>query len=126
MEVCMQLQEIPAQQWGPFLETISRRHQGEKISLEMQKPDRRTQSETQEVQLIGITFDLKQSIGNEIDVMVRSDRNAQLTHAIVRPSHLRISRTEEGVDFVLQVESADGLVTLVRFNSRDVHPSAPR
>jgi hypothetical protein len=112
----LQSQEIPAQQWGTFLDSITRRHEGETISIELKKADLAAQNEARDVRLVGISFDPKRSITTEIDVMVRNDANAHLMHAIVRPSHLRVARTDEGLDVSLQIESIDGLTTLVRFN----------
>ncbi len=116
----MQTQEIPNEQWGPFLDNITRRHEGEPVSIEVQGKDLGAQEQASGVRLIGITFDPKDSIGDEIEVMVRNDVNAHLMHAITHPAHVRIARTDDGADAALQVESRDGPTTLVRF---DMPPS---
>jgi hypothetical protein len=118
----LQSLEIPAQQWGPFLDTISRRHEGETIFIEQQKADANVQGEAHEARLVGISLDTKLSRNREIDVKVRTSANAHLMHAIVQPSRVYIARTDEGLDVTLQVESGDGFTTLVRFTL----PQPPR
>ena len=112
----MQSQEIPSQQWGAFLDNITRRHEGENVSIEVQSQEIGAQSKAHDVRLVGITFDPRERIGQEIDVMVSNDANAHLMHAIMHPSHVRIARTDDGLDSALQVESKGGPTTLVKFN----------
>lgn len=120
----MQSQEIPNKQWGSFLDTITRKHEGETICLELHKAD--APNETSDVRLIGINFNHKQRLATEIGVTIRDGANAHLMHAIVHPSHLRAARGEDGTDISLQIESADGLITLVRFNFPHKDQSASR
>src|SRR3954453_20632929 len=119
----MQTQEIPSEQWGPFLDNLTRRHEGEPVTIEVEGRDIGVQSAGSNVQLIGITFDPKDSIGEEIDVIVASaddqssNSNEHLMHAVTHPSHIRIARSDDGRDSALQLESKDGPTTLVRFSN---------
>lgn len=112
----MQTHEIPSEQWGPFLDKITRRHEGQQVSIEIEGADLGAQPQARGMRLIGITFDPKEAIGQEIDVIVRNDAEVHLMHAIPHPSHLWIAQTEQGQDRALQVQSAEGPTTLVRFN----------
>jgi len=113
----MQTHEIPCDQWGYFLDSLTRRHEGEPVTIEVEGRDIGAQSAGKDMQLIGITFDPKDSIGEEIDVIVArgDDASAHLMHAVTHPSHIRIARSEDGQDAALQLESSDGPTTLVRF-----------
>ncbi|HEY7089329.1 MAG TPA: DUF5335 family protein [Tepidisphaeraceae bacterium] len=116
----MQNQEIPAEQWGPFFDHVSRRHEGESISIETQgalAADTGAQSRASGVRLISIKFDPQIGDNDQIDVIVSDASNAQLMHAIAHPAHVRISRTDDGFDTTLRVESREGQATLVRFHS---------
>ena len=118
----MQSQEIPAQQWGAFLDGLTRQHEGEMVSIEVQGMEIGAQIETSDSRLIGITFDPRSSVAQEIDVMVANDANSHLMHAIIRPSHLSIARTDDGIDSTLQVQSKTGPTTLVRFSPSPSQP----
>jgi hypothetical protein len=113
----MQTQEIPSDQWGPFLDNLSRRHEGEPVSIEIEGRDIGVQPEGRNVQLIGITFDPKDSIGQEIDVIITDsdETKRQMMHAVTHPSRVQIARSDDGRDTALQLESKDGPTTLVRF-----------
>jgi hypothetical protein len=111
----MQTHEIPNSDWGDFLNNLSRRHQGEDVSIEVQGADIGAQTESQGARLVGITFDPKDSIGEEIDVMVRCSDQTHLMHAVAHPSHVRIAQGDDGVDTALQLEDDAGRTTLVRF-----------
>jgi hypothetical protein len=76
------------------------------------------QTETRGARLVGITFDPKDSIGEEIDVMVRCNNQTHLMHAVAHPSHVRLAQADNGTDAALQLEDEDGRTTLVRFLSQ--------
>jgi hypothetical protein len=111
----MQTHEIPNRDWGNFLNNLSRRHEGEDVTIEVQGSDIGAQTESRGARLIGITFDPKDSIGEEIDVMVRCNDQTHLMHAVSHPSHVRIAQSDSGADAALQLEDQDGRTTLVRF-----------
>src|SRR4051812_10123939 len=118
MEVPMLTQEIPMDEWRPFFDNLSRNHQNEPITIEIDGADLGAQPAASGVKLIGITFDAKEDVAVEIDVLVRNQADAHLMHAIPHPSHVRIARTEDGFDSALQLESDNGPTTLVRFGEQ--------
>jgi hypothetical protein len=113
----MQTHEIPSSDWSNFLNNLSRRHEGEDVTVEVQGADFGAQTEARDARLVGITFDPKDSIGEEIDVMVRCNNQAHVMHAVAHPSHVRLAQADNGTDEALQLEDEDGRTTLVRFLS---------
>jgi hypothetical protein len=120
----MQTHEIPSSDWGDFLNNLSRRHEGEDVTIEVQSADLGAQTASRGARLVGITFDPKDSIGEEIDVMVRCSDQSHLMHAIQHPSHVRIAQQDNGADAALQLEDDQGRTTLVRFLSQTA-PDGP-
>ena len=112
----MYTQEIPINEWRPFFDSLSRNHQDEPVTIEIEGADLGAQPAATGVKLIGITFDAEQDEAVEIDVLVRNQADAHLMHAIAHPSHVRIARTDDGFDSALQLESDNGPTTLVRFS----------
>ena len=53
----MQSQEIPNEQWVPFLNELSRRHQGDHVTIEVMGNDLGDQREAEDQPLLGITVD---------------------------------------------------------------------
>lgn len=121
----MQTHEIPSSDWGDFLNNLSRRHEGENVTIEVQGAKSGASSQPQGARLIGIAFDPKDSVGEEIDVMVRCLDQSNLMHAIAHPSHVRIAQQDNGADAALQLEDEDGRTTLVRFLSQAAPDARP-
>jgi len=64
--------------------------------------------------LVGIVGADPQSGGDEwIEVIAGESPDAQATHCIPRPSHIRLAEEENGQAVALQIESAEGSVTMI-------------
>ncbi|HEY3132731.1 MAG TPA: DUF5335 family protein [Acidobacteriota bacterium] len=120
----MSLQEIPRDQWSVFFDSFSQKHAGWLVTLEIgapgQKigsPQRGAQVEAREVSLQAIAADLKGAGEDKITITTGKDRGERLTHIISSPLRIVLETTNEGADKALQIQSARGDVTFVRFRS---------
>ena len=118
----MQTQEIPMEQWTVFFNGMSRQHEGEPVTIEIQGPQVGTMPMARQVPFMGIAFDPKDSVGEEIEVFVSLSPDQSgpqpgphLMHAINHPSRVQVVRVDDGSEVALQIETADGPATVVRF-----------
>lgn len=110
----MRSQEIPMDQWIPFLNDLSKRHQGEHVSIELLGRDIGDQHEAADQELMGITVD-PPSGACKIEVMAGELAGANIAHEIAHPVHVRLAQGDDGRDAALEIESDSGPSTLVRF-----------
>lgn len=110
----MQSHEIPTTQWAPFFDDLSKRHQGEHVSVELIGRKIGDQKAAEDQSLMGITVD-RPSGAFKIDVMMGSDIHANISHEIAHPIHVRLAQSDDGKDEVIEIESECGPSTLVRF-----------
>ena len=113
----MPTQEIPRDEWSAFFDSFSRQHEGWLATVEVFGDDLGAQVEARELRLEGITADLKGSNEDAISIMVGETPDDHVTHTITAPSHVRLEQTQEGANEALQIESASGATTLLRFRS---------
>jgi Family of unknown function (DUF5335) len=111
------MREIPRDEWVGFLDSFSRQHEGWLVTVEVLALGIGAQVEAQELPLQGITAELKGGDEDTISVILGREPAGHVTHSIPAPTHVRIEQTEDGADMTLQIESGDGVTTLVRFRS---------
>ena len=110
----MQSHEIPSEQWIPFFNDLSKRHQGEPVSVELIGRDIGDQMEAQDQSLLGITVD-PPSGAFKIDVMLGDAGGPNMAHEIAHPVHVRLAQSDDGKDAAIEIEADRGPSTLVRF-----------
>jgi hypothetical protein len=110
----MRSQEIPGDQWIPFFNELSRRHQGDHVSIELLGRDIGDQHEAADQELLGITVDPPTG-ACKIQVMAGELAGANISHEIAHPIHVRLAQSDDGKDEALEIESDGGPSTLVRF-----------
>ena len=111
----MSAREIDRHEWAEFCERFSRQHRGGRVTLESVAPNSDTRVVAHELPLQGITLDKAGSHQAEVVVTVGQDNGEQLTHAIAAPAKILFWETEAGAHEGLDIESADGQVTRIRF-----------
>ncbi|HEY2586467.1 MAG TPA: DUF5335 family protein [Tepidisphaeraceae bacterium] len=110
----MQSHEIPSDQWVPFLDDLSKRHQGEQVTVELIGRDIGDQQAARDQSLLGITVD-PPSGAFKIDVIMGDRSGINMSHEIAHPIHVRLAQSDDGRDAALEIESDSGPRTLVRF-----------
>ena len=112
----MQTQEIPDNQWIPFFNDLSKRHQGQHVTVELMGRDIGDQTEMKDQALLGITVDPPTG-SCKIEVMAGDPTGVNIAHEIAHPIHVRLATSDDGKDQALEIESDAGPATLVRFLS---------
>lgn len=111
----MRTVEIARKEWIGALDEFNRKHQGALVSLDVLGPSIGAQPELRDLPLVGITAEP----GNQGTISIAAARSADdhLTHTIQSPTHIWIARSDEGADAALEIESADGTKTILRFQT---------
>jgi len=110
----MHSHEIPSDQWVPFFNDLSKRHQGEHVSVELMGRDIGDQMAAQDQSLLGITVD-PPSGAFKIEVMLGEMNGVNMAHEIAHPVHVRLAQSDDGKDAAIEIEPDGGPCTLVRF-----------
>ena len=106
--------EIPRTQWMSFLDTLSRFHVDEPVSVDVLRRDIGAQKEIRHLPLGGIAADLK---GRQASISISAGPGPgeSISHVIADPLRIRLLRTFDGDDEVLEIQAADDSRTLVYF-----------
>lgn len=110
-------QEIEKHEWISFLDNFSREHEGWRVDIEVEGLSMGSQVQSQDTPLQGISADTKGAGENDISIIVGREHDPALTHIIPRATHLRVMQTEGGTEEALQIESAGGETTILRFRA---------
>jgi hypothetical protein len=105
--------EIAKEQWGEFLDSLSREHRGETVTVQFTDPDLGYQIEMRQIPLVGVSADLKAGGGPRIEVMVGRTDFEHTTHSVFEPRAVRLEEDDQGAPAVLELEAASGSKTLV-------------
>jgi hypothetical protein len=108
----MQSHEIPSDQWVPFFNDLSKRHQGEHVTVESLGRHFDDRQLPKDQSLVGISVDPPTG-ACKIDVMVGSS----VAHEVTHPIHVRLSQNDAGNDTTVEIDTCSGACTLVRFLS---------
>lgn len=115
----MHTEEIPTHEWIPFLDEFSRRHQGERVTVQILRSDTGPVTEAAHQPLLGVTVDMKDQ-SEQVEVIVGDSPDTNLMHAIGRPAHIRVAQDDgNNAERALQIESEDGTTTLVHLEGED-------
>lgn len=113
----MQTREIPRDEWSTFFDAFSRSHEGWLATVEVLGRDIGAQVEANDLPLVGVTAELKGGETDTVSIIMGEATGDHITHTVTRPTHVRVEQTESGAVEALQVESAEGSRTLLRFRS---------
>lgn len=118
-----QTREIPRSEWKDFFSQFSDQHDDEAVEIEMIGSEIGAQIEGHELRLRGISpaQNLKES---DLALELDSVDGEHLTHMISKPTHVWLQQAQDKTDETLEIESADGTKTLVRFSGIEApaHP----
>jgi len=113
----MKTREVPKDQWPKFFSCFSQRHEGWVTTLEIFGSELGAQVQERELPFEGIINEWDERAGDQIVIMVGAKPDDHITHTISHPTEVSLEQTEGGADVALQIKSADGLKTLLRFRS---------
>lgn len=111
----MSIVNIPANQWGEFLEEFGRRHDGWLISLETHDHETGEIVASRSKPLQFIELDLEDDKNPRINVTVKED-NKTIKHILFRPSQVALYLSATGAEEALRIESLN-TSTVLRFRS---------
>lgn len=120
-EDVLMAQEIPYDQWVEFFDRFTRRHAGESVFVESGASTRDGSLESPvetiatDLPLQGIVADLKDDAPGTIEIILGDDPEDHMAHAIQQPSFVYLYQDDQGEDEVVEIESAEGLATLIHF-----------
>lgn len=106
--------EVPRDQWNKFFDDFSRQHEEWIVSIEVLGSDLGDQKEATSP-FVGISADLKDK-ESRITVMTGDARKGHLTHIVNTPTRVWFREPEGSAHEALELESADGTKTLLRFS----------
>src|SRR4051812_8835633 len=106
---------IPPEKWSSFLSSFSRRHQGSVTTVGVTMGDEQI-TETRNARLDEVSSDEAGSPGH-IAVSLSRAQSGHHTHAIRSPLKVVLYRDPNGTDKGIDIFSADGTLTSVRFSA---------
>lgn len=112
----MRTLEIPREAWVNRLNEFTIIHEGWLVSLDVLGPEIGAQPEVDNLPLLGVSADRVNHDGT-VAVSVSRSATEHFTHVIHAVTRIYIERTDDGADAALQIESADGSTTILRFRA---------
>ncbi len=115
-KAAMQTVEIPHAAWAHTLNEFTAIHEGWLVSLDVLAPTIGAQLEINNLPLLGVSVD---RVDHDEAITISAARAAaeHITHTIRAATRVYIERREDGADVALQIESADGTKTILRFRA---------
>ena len=108
--------QIPREVWTDRLNEFAKVHDGWLVSLDVLGPAIGAQPEVDNLPLLGVSAD-RADHDDTITISVARSRTEHFTHVIHAVTRVDVEQTEEGADAALQIESADGTKTVMRFRA---------
>jgi hypothetical protein len=109
----VQTTEIPRDAWNQFFARFSEAHETEFVAVEVLGSEIGAQVEGQSLLLGGISA--ADADADALALTLDSVNGEHLTHMVNKPTHVWVQRGPDNTDEALEIESADGTRTLVRF-----------
>ena len=108
--------EVRREQWAETLQAFTLMHEGWLVSLDVLSPEIGAQPEIRDMPLLGVVAEPRDR-GDTISISAARSAVDHVTHTVHAPCRVWIERTDEGADVALQIESADGTKTILRFRT---------
>lgn len=108
--------EVPRETWPARLNEFTAAHEGWLVSLDIRSREMAVRGAIEGLPLLGISIDHADN-DCSIAISVSRSRFDHLTHVIDHVAHVLVQRTEEGADAGIQIESADGVSTVLRLRA---------
>ena len=108
--------EVPRSEWASTLDAFSRVHDGWLVSLDLSDSRSNRQREFENLPLVGVSADLDDHEAMVV-ISVTRDRGEYLAHPIPAVSRIAVERSADGAEAALQIDSADGTKSVLRFRT---------
>ncbi|HJP61220.1 MAG TPA: DUF5335 family protein [Gemmatimonadaceae bacterium] len=105
--------EIPREGWDKFFARFSEDHETQFVAVEVMGRDIGAQVEGRSLLLSSISP--AESGDQSLALAFDSVDGEHLTHLVNKPTHVWVQRGPDNTDEALEIESADGTKTLLRF-----------
>jgi hypothetical protein len=110
----MKTREIIPNEWQPFLNDFSKRHQGEFADIQVIDEEIGAQYEAEGLPFVGIVSDDTGSEQGSISVILGTEPNDHVEHRVRHPRHLWVkSAADRGKD-ALEIEDEHGTKTILQ------------
>src|SRR5512142_2920772 len=104
--------DIPPEQWISFVDAFSRQHMDWLATVEITGPGKRLVLVRQR-RLKGVSFD--RAAQERAYIEIGDTPEEHVTHTVERPTRVTLKQTAAGAHQGLEIASADGSITFVRF-----------
>ena len=115
----LQTLEITRDEWLPFFDAFSGMHRGWLVTLEV-----RGESFDAEVRAAGVPFEEIAAEGgrdgDRISIVLRPNSADEINHVVESPAHVWLRQEEALSDAALEIQSARGTTTLLKFTAADL------
>lgn len=112
----MRTVEIPREAWTQTLNEFTVIHEGWLVSVDVLDPALGAQPEINDLPLLGVSAERVDRDGT-ITISAACSATEHITHTIHSAIRVHIERREDGADLALQIESAEGTKTILRFRA---------
>jgi hypothetical protein len=110
----MRTVEIPRRAWAERLNQFTAVHDGWLVSVDVLSPAMGAQRQIDKLPLLAISADRTDRDG-AVALSVAQSGAGHLTHVIHEVTRIYVEQTDDEADVALEIESADGVKTIVRF-----------
>lgn len=116
-------EEIPPSSWFEWLESLTKQHQGDAVTIQVLALDLGDEYEAEKVPFAYIEYDRHDDALN-VAVGGRDGRYpVVLRHTVEHPKHIVVSPSAPGEESTVEVTAADGVQTLITFHHRPALPA---
>ncbi len=116
--------EVPKEKWRAYFEVLSDEHQGWAVSIEALDRELGDQPLANGLPLQEISYETAGSQAGDILIEAGDAGTPFRTHLVHRPRVVRIATAQGGADVDVEIESDDGVTTLVRLRPLPALPPA--
>jgi Family of unknown function (DUF5335) len=109
--------EIPREQWRSFLDSFSRRHDGWLATVEIVRPGGAVDIEALDKPLMGVSAERRPGGEEALSILLGGRADDHVAHIVHAPVRLHIAETAEGADESLDIDTAGGGTTRLRFRT---------
>jgi hypothetical protein len=110
--------EIPQDQWVPYFNDVSRLYQGWSTTIEVLAGTLGDQREAEDVPFQGMSLETKGSECGDVLVEIGDAGTSYEVHHVDHPMIVRGAELQLGAETDIEIESEDGIVTIVRLRRR--------